>query len=208
MKIESITVGLLEVNCYIVCGGDMQSLVIDPGADAEIILDFLQSHMLSTAGYMVTHGHVDHISALVPLSKKRPGPIGMHSADLEWAFNPSNQMPPTYMAPDCPPEIDRILEDGQKWTDAGMTYEVIATPGHSPGSVCFYFPDEHALFSGDTLFHGSVGRTDLPGGDGRILAQSLRKLASLPRETRIYPGHGPETNLDVELRINPFLKNL
>jgi len=208
MNIESITVGLLEVNCYIVSGIGKQALVIDPGADPEIILDFLETHQLSVASYLVTHGHADHISALSSVSQHYNAPIGMHGADLKWAFSTSNQIAPFYAVPECPAKIDRIFEQGQKWTEAGMTYEILATPGHSQGSVCFYFPEEHVLFSGDTLFRGSVGRTDLPGSDPNMLAQSLQKIACLPNETVIYPGHGPKTTLCTELQTNPFLKSI
>ena len=161
---------------------------------------------MDVACYLLTHGHTDHISALAEVSAKHPAPFAIHALDLKWAFDHLNQSPPYYSVPRRPTGALRTLEDGQTWTDGGLSYTVIGTPGHSPGSVCFYFPADRVLFSGDTLFQGTVGRTDLPGGDGRVLTQSLRKLAQLPPTTRIVPGHGPETRLAEEFRINPFLK--
>jgi glyoxylase-like metal-dependent hydrolase (beta-lactamase superfamily II) len=180
--------------------------VIDPGADADTILAFLDTHRMDVACYLLTHGHTDHISALAEMSEKRPAPYAIHALDLKWAFGPLNQLLPDYSTPRRPAGAPRTLEDGQTWTDGGLGYTVIGTPGHSPGGVCFHFQTDRVLFSGDTLFQGTVGRTDIPGGDGRALTQSLRKLAQLPPETRIFPGHGPETRLAEEFRINPFIK--
>lgn len=206
MNIKRLTVGQFQASCYVVWGPERQALIIDPGADADTILKFLDTHRLDVVGYLLTHGHMDHISALAEVSAKRPAPYAMHVSDLEWAFGPFNQSPPYYSVPRRPAGAFRKLEDGQTRIDGGLNYTVIGTPGHSPGSVCFYFPADQVLFSGDTLFQGTVGRTDVPGGDGRVLTQSLRKLAQLPPETRIFAGHGPETRLAEEFETNPFLK--
>ena len=206
MNIECLTVGPFQANCYVVWGPERHALVIDPGADAATILAFLDTHRMDVTGYLLTHGHMDHISALAEVSDKHPAPYAIHALDLKWAFGPLNQSPPYYSVSRQPVEPFRTLADGQTWTDGGLTYTVIGTPGHSPGSVCFHFSTDCVLFSGDTLFQGTVGRTDLPGGDGRVLTQSLHKLAQLPPETRIIPGHGPQTGLAEEFRINPFLK--
>ena len=206
MNIECLTVGPFQANCYVVWGPERHALVIDPGADAATILAFLDTHRMDVTGYLLTHGHMDHISALAEVSDKHPAPYAIHALDLKWAFGPLNQSPPYYSVSRQPVEPFRTLADGQTWTDGGLTYAVIGTPGHSPGSVCFHFSTDRVLFSGDTLFQGTVGRTDLPGGDGRVLTQSLHKLAQLPPETRILPGHGPQTQLAEEFRINPFLK--
>jgi glyoxylase-like metal-dependent hydrolase (beta-lactamase superfamily II) len=206
MDVRTVAVGAFEVNCFIVSGSGGQAIVIDPGADADRIASLLDRHRLSAAVYLLTHGHVDHISAVAALCRARPAPVALHRADCDWAFSAANQMPPFYGVPERPSEIARRLEDGQEWTDAGLTYRVLATPGHSPGSVSFHFPDPNALFCGDTLFAGSVGRTDLPGGDSGALSASLQRLAGLPRGLTLYPGHGPPTDLDTELRVNPFLQ--
>lgn len=208
MHIESLVVGPFQVNCHIVWGPERRALVIDPGADADAIIACLNTRGLDVAAYLLTHGHVDHISALADLVEKHPAPYAIHAHDLKWAFNAANQLPPFYPAAPRRPAggQPRTLENSRTWTDGGLTYNVIETPGHSPGGVCFHFAEFHVLFSGDTLFQGTVGRTDLQGGDGRVLAQSLRLLAQLPSETRILPGHGPETRLADEFRLNPFLK--
>jgi len=117
-----------------------------------------------------------------------------------------NQYPPDYPPTAPPEEIAYSLADGQALEIAGLEFKVLATPGHSPGGVCFHFPSAQALFCGDTLFAGSVGRTDLPGGDGRLLGQSLKKLAALPNTTRICPGHGPTSTIGEEKATNYFLQ--
>jgi glyoxylase-like metal-dependent hydrolase (beta-lactamase superfamily II) len=117
-------------------------------------------------------------------------------------------MPPFYVRPEAPDGIERELVEGQEWIDAGFRYQVIHTPGHTPGGVCFLFPEEAWLISGDTLFQGSIGRTDLPGGDMRVLQQSLARLLQLPDSLRVFPGHGPPTTIGVERRTNPFLLDL
>jgi hydroxyacylglutathione hydrolase len=206
MNIECLTVGPFQANCYVVWGPERRALVIDPGADAAVISGFLDARGLDVAAYLLTHGHVDHISALAEVSAKHPAPYAIHALDLKWAFDGLNELAPYYSTPRRPAGTLQTLEDGRTLANGGLGCAVIGTPGHSPGGVCFHFPDDGVLFSGDTLFQGTVGRTDLPGGDGRTLAQSLRKLAQLPPGTRILPGHGPETSLAEEFRINPFLK--
>jgi len=206
LNITKIEIGAFDTNCYVVRTKALDTLIIDPGADAETIAKIVSHCRLTVTAYLITHGHMDHISALEPLWAQIQAPIAMHDADAKWAFGESNQMPPYFSVPRRPDNIERILKGGEKWKENDFRYEVIATPGHSPGSVCFYFPDENILFSGDTLFQDSVGRTDLPGGDLKQLTNSLRVLAALPPQTKVYPGHGPETTIAREIESNPFLK--
>jgi len=206
MNIETIPVGPYEENCYLVWGNTPKALIIDPGAEPEAVITVLSTNNLEVAAYLITHGHADHTGALAELHTAYPAPVAMHPNDQRWAFTEVNQIPPHYPSPASPPEIERELKDGQHWTDNDLTYEIIDTPGHTPGGVCFYFPGEKTLFSGDTLFKGSVGRTDLPSGDPRVLSASLKKLAALPPETRVFPGHGPNTTIEIELRTNFFLR--
>ena len=181
---------------------------MDPGDDAGIIAATLREHQLTVAAYLVTHGHMDHVGGLAELVRTFPAPVLMHADDATWAFSKANEMLPYYEAPEHPGRIDRNAAGDESHEDAGLRYTVIATPGHSPGCVCYYFPAEQVIFTGDTLFSGSVGRTDLEGSDERLLLQSLRRLSALPDETRVYPGHGPATSIGREKRVNPFLRDL
>jgi hydroxyacylglutathione hydrolase len=207
MTIETIVVGAFEVNCFLLWGTDRRALVVDPGSDAETIDRHLTDNRLTVAAYALTHGHVDHISGLADLHRRHPAPIGLHPLDAAWAFSEANAMPPWYGVPARPVSIARAFEDGQTWTDAELTYTIFATPGHTPGGVCLYFETARVLLSGDTLFAGSVGRTDLPGGNARILTASLKRLAALPDDVRIYPGHGAHTTLAHEKRTNFFMQS-
>jgi glyoxylase-like metal-dependent hydrolase (beta-lactamase superfamily II) len=203
----SLSVGVFASNCHILpCPEAPYALVFDPGDEAERIADTLKEHHLQPAVYLLTHGHMDHVSGLAALEQLLPAPIALHPLDARWAFTEVNAMPPYYDTPRAPRAITRELREGQEWTDHGLRYQVLETPGHSVGSVSFYFPDLGLLFPGDVLFAGSVGRTDIPGGSTPTLMQSLRKLIALPPETKVYPGHGPATTLAEERRSNPFLR--
>ena len=206
MNIECVIVGPFEVNCWIVWGVDGQAIVIDPGGDPPHVLAALKDNGLSVAAYVLTHGHIDHISALMALHAGQPAPVALHSADAVWAFEEVNKLPPFYNALTEQPPIERSLAHGQEWCDAGLSYHVIETPGHTPGSVCLLFPEEQVLFSGDTLFAGSIGRTDLPGGDGQVMRESLKRIAAIDDVVRVYPGHGPTTDMAREKRTNFFLR--
>jgi hydroxyacylglutathione hydrolase len=206
MKIHALVVGEFEVNCWILESDGKGAIVIDPGSDSEKICGFLRKHRLTPTAYLLTHGHVDHVSAVADVYAAFPATVAIHKADLAWAFDEVNAMPPFYPAPARPPGDFRLLEDRQEWTDAGLTYNVIATPGHTPGCVCFHFKTDSALFSGDTLFAGSVGRTDLPGGDSRMMGKSLELLKKLPDNTMVYTGHGPETDIGREKATNYFMR--
>jgi glyoxylase-like metal-dependent hydrolase (beta-lactamase superfamily II) len=206
MNMHSIIVGDFAVNCFVLWGELHQAIIVDPGAQAGEIVELLQKNRLTPAAYLCTHAHMDHIGALADLHRQFPAPIGMAQADLHWAFSQTNQVPPHYGVPKRPSEISRILADGDTYTDGGLTYRVLSTPGHSPGAVCFYFEHEGILLSGDTLFEGSVGRTDLPGGSATILQKSLLKLAALPDATRVFPGHGADTTLQHEKATNYFMQ--
>ena len=163
--------------------------------------------MASYAQIILTHGHIDHISAVTELLEAHPAPVYLHAADAAWAFTAVNRYPP-YLRVPLRPDTLRPLREGPAPDDCGLGGRVLHTPGHTPGGVCLQFEEEALLLTGDTLFQGSVGRTDLPGGDGTVLAESLRKLLALPDALRVLPGHGPDSTLDAERRRNPFLREL
>ena len=205
MNIECMVVGEFEVNCWIVWSARREAAVIDPGADWQRIRDFLVAKDLTVASYLLTHGHMDHVSALADLAEALPAPVGIHAADLAWAFSDENQWAPYYPVPRRPSQI-QPLDDGQVWTADDMRFHVIATPGHTPGSVCLLCEESRALFSGDTLFAGSIGRTDFPGSSSRAMKQSLKRLATLDDDIAVYPGHGPKTTIGAEKRSNFFMR--
>lgn len=208
MQINIVRTGLFEVNTYVLSDEQNRAVVVDPGANPEKILRFMDSRGLSPVAYLLTHGHVDHVSALADMLDARPAPAYMHEADLEWAFNGENGMPPFYEPARKPGHEITALKGGERILDGRFQCLVIHTPGHSPGCVCYLFEAEQVLLSGDTLFKGGVGRTDLPGGDGAQLAESLRLLKGLPGALRVLPGHGPLSTIAGETAENPFLSGI
>ncbi|MEN7973425.1 MAG: MBL fold metallo-hydrolase [Verrucomicrobiota bacterium] len=207
MTIQSVTTGAFQEICYIAWNNAKQAILFDPGHDAGLIIKALEKHELEVAAYVCTHGHADHINALAELHKDRPAPIAIHSADLAWAFESVNQIEPHYPVPSRPKvETFLSLESSKDWHFADLHFECMETPGHTPGSCCLLFPEDGVLISGDTLFKGSCGRTDLPGGDPRQLRASLDKLKELSGETRVYPGHGPGTTIGIERATNFFMQ--
>ncbi len=207
MKIETVVVGDFAVNCFVCTGTDSQALVIDPGEEAQLVVTHLQERGLNVAAYLMTHGHCDHVSALAAVHEAFPAPVAMHPADRDWAFTTANTLPPFFSTAPHQPDSERIdFADGESYTHAGLTFSIIETPGHTPGGVCIYFEQDAILITGDTLFAGSVGRTDLHGGDSRVLSASLKKLQMLPDHTRIFPGHGPSSTIGQEKRTNFFMQ--
>ncbi len=207
MNLEAIITGPFEEICYIAWNETKQAIVFDPGHDAERIDQTLEKHGLEVAAYVCTHGHTDHINALAGLHAQKPAPIAMHSKDWEWAFGSQNQIDPFYPVPRRPDtENHHALESSSDWNFSGLHFQCLETPGHTPGSCCLLFPADEILISGDTLFKGSCGRTDLSGGDPRRLKDSLNKLKQLPDEVRVYPGHGPDTTIGIERATNFFMQ--
>lgn len=207
MNIEAVPTGAFEEICYIVSSDANQAIVFDPGDNADRILETIDRHGLTVAAYVCTHAHADHINALAEMHRQRPAPIAIHSNDLKWAFSSINQIEPYYPVPERP-EIDAYLhlESAGEWNFADLRFQCIETPGHTPGSCCLLFPESDIMVTGDTLFKGSCGRTDLPGGDARQLKESLTKLKQLNDEVRVYPGHGPETTIGIERQTNFFMQ--
>ena len=195
MNLTTLTVGPIGTNCYIVYNEDAgTALVIDPGEEAERILALLEALKRKPAAILLTHGHFDHVGAVKKLAEKTGTPVYLHPADRE--------LPPWLTRP-LPETLP--LSDGQILRFDGLELKVLHTPGHTPGGVCFRLEGEGVLFTGDSLFAGSCGRTDL-GGSWAELAASLRRLAALDGNDTVYPGHGEPTDLDTERGSNPYLE--
>ena len=203
MERLTIQVGGFEVNCSIL-GENGKAWIVDPGQEPERIIDTLAKKGLEPAAILLTHAHFDHIGAIPGLVAKFPGlPVYVHEKDAVMIGHPLNQLPPEYPNTGSLGSLRSL--SGLRSVE-GLEVEIVETPGHTPGGVCYHFPKERILLSGDTLFAGSVGRTDLPGGDMATLMDSLQKLTALPDDTLVIPGHGMHTTIAAEKRGNPFLQ--
>lgn len=206
IKLQTLQVGPLAVNCYILSRAG-EALVIDPGADEDEIEDALCG--LRLTAILLTHAHFDHIAAVDELMQAHPQALLYCSAECarlarDPALNLSlwaGGLPCELSAPEATP-----LSADQTTTIAGIALRVFEVPGHMPGQLCYHVPALNALFSGDTVFAGSIGRSDFPGGDGPLLLQkTLHMLRTVPAQTAVYPGHGPASTAARELATNPFL---
>ena len=201
MERLTIQVGGFEVNCSILSENG-KAWIVDPGQEADRIVDLLAKKGLEPAAILLTHAHFDHISAVPGLLEKFPVlPVYVHEKDAPMFGHPLNQLPPEYPSFAKPKNLANLNS-----LDSLDGLEILETPGHTPGGVCYHFPAMKLLLSGDTLFAGSVGRTDLPGGDMATLMDSLRKLVALPDDTLVIPGHGMHTRIALEKSGNPFLQ--
>lgn len=206
MKIENRTsfqVGPYAVNCTFLVIND-KAWIVDPGGEALFLAAQLTKMKLSPAGILLTHAHFDHIGAINELQRRYGSiPVYLGEKDIPVLTHPFNQLPPEYPAITKPENIIG-LKEYEKVAEL-ESLKVISTPGHTPGGVSYYFPEDKLLLSGDTLFAGSVGRTDFPGGDMATLMNSLEKLKALADDTLVIPGHGPFTTIGDEKSSNPFL---
>jgi hydroxyacylglutathione hydrolase len=204
MTVHCLTVGPVEANCYIVdCGGG-RALVIDPGEEGERILRKVRELDLVVDAIVDTHGHFDHLGANAALVDGTGAPLMIHPSDLFYLRSAGADAAYYGLSLEPSPEPDILLDDGDIIDAGDITFTVIHTPGHSPGGICLLC--DGCIFTGDTLFADSIGRTDLPGGNTEILLDSIRrKLLPLDEELTVYPGHGPETSIGREKVFNPFL---
>lgn len=205
-----LPVGLLQCNCSIF--GDertREAIVIDPGDEVERIVAKLDAHGFKVTAIVITHAHIDHVSGAHKLRAITGAPVYMNERDrelleaLDWQARWLGVKTPTRT------EVDATAKDGTTLKVGSADFHIIETPGHTQGSVSLYIPQEQKLVAGDTLFRNAIGRTDLPGGDGRqILASIKTRLLNLPEQTVVIPGHGPATTIAEEKRSNPFLQKV
>lgn len=209
MKIQTLVVGALQVNCHIVSDGESPDcMVVDPGGSARAIIEAIEDAKLAPQWIVNTHAHGDHIGGNAQLKERYPdAKLAAHRLDAPALTDARLNLSVLLGQPIYSPEPDNELEEGDEIEVGALRFRVLHTPGHSVGGICLISETEPPVaIVGDVLFADSVGRTDFPGGDGRALIQSIReKLLVLPDETRVLTGHGPETTIGSEKRRNPFL---
>jgi len=204
LKVHSFALGPLAANCFVV-GGEERCLVIDPGDEEDRVVDFLQRSELTPLAVLVTHGHFDHFGAVEPLARRYQVPVYVGAVDAPQVERP--ELGPLAGFPVTAVTGETVLLEGEREVELDIPFVALPTPGHSAGAYSYAIDGD--LFVGDLLFAGSVGRTDLPGGDFDQLLDSVARLAGrFPPETIVHCGHGPDTTLRRELTINPFLSRL
>jgi glyoxylase-like metal-dependent hydrolase (beta-lactamase superfamily II) len=210
MDVRMFTVGPVQENCYILRrDGSDRALVVDPGDEADKLLNAIEALGLTIDGILLTHTHFDHVGAVAPVARATGAEVWVPELEKHVLADINSHVRFPGFGPFESYEAEHTLSGGEKLELAGFEIDVLFTPGHSPGHVTYSIPDERAIFSGDVLFQGSVGRTDLPGGDWDTLLETIRSLMdTLPPETTVYPGHMGITTLAAERATNPFLAEL
>lgn len=208
IQIQGFSLGAFQTNCYVLTDDETKTaIVIDPGYDPEIVLDAIDGFKVTHL--LLTHAHLDHIGGLAQLKAATGAPVYIHQNEKNWLTDPmlnGSGRWPQLGKPITGPAADEFIAEGDTIPFAGKDISVLFVPGHSPGSVAYILDGQ--VFAGDTLFYGSIGRTDLHGGDFATLANSIQtKLYTLPEETVVYPGHGTETTVERERRLNPFVRD-
>lgn len=204
MKVIQMELGNFATNTYIIYDEDLNAVIIDPASEAKKIISTIEKNNLKPKFVLLTHGHPDHVGALYELKEKYNLKVYINEKDQEMLETNS-----TYFGPMLGLDIkdvkgDSYLKDGQELSLGNLKFKIIETPGHTKGGVCILI--ENILFSGDTLFLGSMGRTDFPGGNEEKIFSSLKKLMELPDETVVLPGHGPKTTIGYERKYNPYVR--
>ena len=210
MDVRSFTVGPVAENCYIaLLDGAERGLIVDPGDEPERIIEAVETLGISVEAILLTHCHFDHVGAVAPVARATGAPVHCPEIEVPVLADIMSYVPWPGFGPFESYDADHTVGGGEHLSLAGLEIDVLFTPGHSPGHVTYAIPDRGALFSGDVLFKGSVGRTDLPGGDWGTLLESIRELVDgYPEETVVYPGHMGVTTLGAERASNPFLAEL
>jgi len=202
--LKIFTVGPMEANCYILYNPDKkEGLIIDPGAEGSRLIKFIKQEKICIKYIINTHGHPDHIGANRKVKEYTNAPILIHEYDAPMLTRSGSVLSLIFPLESSSPAADTFVKDGDLIECAGMKLKVLHTPGHTSGGISLLIDD--SIFTGDTLFSGSVGRFDLPGGSEEVLLNSIKKILSLDENLIIYPGHGPSTTVGEELRSNPFI---
>lgn len=207
MKIKVEIVGIMQENTYFVIEEETKdTILIDPGAEAEKLISIIEKEQLNLKYIVLTHAHFDHIGACSEIKQKFNVPIVLGEGEEILLENSNNNLSAIYGEP-IQLKGDIYLKDGEIFKFGNQTeFKTIQTTGHTPGGICLYFEKENTLFTGDTLFYGSIGRTDFPYGNSEALIKSLEKLKKLPNETYVYSGHGPKTTIGTEKNINVYMQ--
>lgn len=207
MKLEVLVVGMFEVNCYLLWDETSNSgIIIDPGDEEERIIGRIDELGFKPKAILLTHGHGDHIVAVDAVKKKYDIPLYIGKGEEELLKNPSANVSALIGHPIVAPPPDHLVEDEQLLNFGSISLRVLSTPGHSPAGVCYLYEEEGLLFTGDTLFWSSIGRTDFPGCSHEQLIESIKsKILTLPDSIECFPGHGPKTTVGAERENNPFL---
>jgi hydroxyacylglutathione hydrolase len=208
MKWSQIPLGVLQTNCYIVENENKSCLIFDPGSEGKKLINWLNKRDLKPVAIMLTHAHFDHIGAVDEVKEHFHIPVFLHEEEETWLEDPKLNGSKFFMPqkPIVVKPANQILKKEEAFKVDEFEFYIYETPGHSPGSVSFYFEENGFVVSGDALFKDSIGRTDLPGGNQSILLKSIHeKLLFLPEETVVLPGHGPVTTIGEEMDSNPYL---
>jgi hydroxyacylglutathione hydrolase len=208
IQVHTLVTGAFVENGYILHReGSPEAILIDPGAEPQTWLTQLDKRGLRPVLILATHAHLDHVGAIAGIQQAHEAPLRLHEDEQQVLDTLDWQCELFSMPKIDPPQVDRPITDGEKIEAAGIRLHAIATPGHTPGGTCYHVPEIDRVFTGDTLFDGTVGRTDLPGGDSAQLVSSLTRLCkTLPDETIVLPGHGPTTTIKKERTTNPFFR--
>lgn len=206
MEIKRLIVGMVQTNCYIVMNSDTkEAVIVDPGDNAPAIERAVAEKGAKVKAILLTHGHFDHVMAMDELRKDYGVPVYAHEEEAQILADPNRNLSCNYMQDGLRLKADKLVKDGDIFEEAGFTFRVMHTPGHTCGSCCYYVEEKKVLFAGDTLFEGSYGRIDFPTGSGRQMVHSVAEvLFDLPDEVEVFPGHMGFTSIGDEKRYNPL----